>query len=93
MSITQFKAVLTNELRTDRIASTSGDAAQSIVLNDPTNFATGTTTGVKIGTGATQKFGFFGATPVVQQNVPATGPSVQDIIDALVALGLVEQSD
>lgn len=39
------------------------------------------------------EIGFFGATPVLQQNVPMTTPSVQDVIDALVALGLVEQSD
>jgi hypothetical protein len=31
--------------------------------------------------------------PVSQPNVPLTTPSVQDVIDALVALGLVEQSD
>jgi len=37
--------------------------------------------------------GFFSAAPVGQQNVPLTTPSVQDVIDALVALGLVEQSD
>lgn len=27
------------------------------------------------------------------ENVPLTSPTVQDVIDALVALGLVEQSD
>lgn len=37
--------------------------------------------------------GFFGATAVGQQNVPQTSPTVADIITALVALGLVEQSD
>lgn len=37
--------------------------------------------------------GFFGTVPVGQQNVPATSPTVQDVIDALVASGLVEQSD
>ena len=31
--------------------------------------------------------------PVAAQNVPLTTPSVQDVIDALVNLGLVEQSD
>ena len=36
---------------------------------------------------------FFNATPVAQQNVPLTTPAVQDVIDALVTLGLVEQSD
>lgn len=37
--------------------------------------------------------GFFQSTPVDQPNVPLTTPSVQDVIDALVLLGLVEQSD
>ena len=37
--------------------------------------------------------GFFAATPVGQQNIPLTAPATQDIVDALIALGLVEQSD
>lgn len=37
--------------------------------------------------------GFFGSPGVTQPNVPLTTPSVQDVIDALVAVGLVEQSD
>ena len=45
------------------------------------NIVTDTTTGTKIGTGATQKLGFFNATPVVQP----TG----DVATALSALGLV----
>ena len=50
-------------------------------------------TGVKIGTAITQKVGFFNAVPVVQQTVPTTTPTVQQVINALVALGLVKQSD
>jgi hypothetical protein len=37
-------------------------------LGDGKDIAVGTTTGTKIGTGSTQKLGFFGATPVVQQS-------------------------
>lgn len=85
--------IITSEIRTDRISSSSGDASTSITIADPTNFATGTTTGFRLCTSASQKLGFFGATPVVQQNVPATTPTVQQVIDALVALGLIEQSD
>lgn len=48
---------------------------------------------LSIGASATDTLGFYGVTPVVQQNVPLTTPTVQDVIDALVALGLVEQSD
>jgi len=50
-------------------------------------------TGVNIGTATTQKIGFFNATPVVQQHVPLTSPTVQNVIDTLIALGLVKQSD
>lgn len=39
-----------------------------------------------------EKLGFFGAAPVTQPEVPAV-PEVQDVVDALVALGLVTQSD
>lgn len=60
---------------------------------DGRNIQLGRTTGTKIGTAADQKLGFFGAAPVAQQNVPLTSPTEQDIIDALLALGLLEQSD
>jgi hypothetical protein len=39
-----------------------------------------------------EKFG-LGVDAVSVQNVPLTTPDVQDVIDALVNLGLVEQSD
>lgn len=42
-------------------------ASGSISLSDAANIIAGTTTGTKIGTSATQKLGFFNATPVVQQ--------------------------
>lgn len=41
--------------------------------------------------GANPEVGFYGGDPVVQPVVPAT-PLPQDIVDALVALGLVSQS-
>lgn len=37
--------------------------------------------------------GFYGATPITRPVVPLTTPAVQDVIDALVALGLITQSD
>ena len=49
--------------------------------------------GQVFGPRATSKVGFYGATPVVQQVVPTTTPTVQEIIAALVALGLVVQHD
>lgn len=55
---------------------------------------TGEVTAAQFATDATG-VGFFteAGTPVAQQNVPLTAPDVQNVIDALVALGLVEQSD
>lgn len=52
-----------------------------------------TTTGIKIGTGATQKLGFWNATPVAQQ-VLATGAlhTPDDIITFLQTIGLCKQS-
>lgn len=37
--------------------------------------------------------GFYGTTPITKPTVVLTTPSVQDVIDALVALGLIAQSD
>jgi len=46
--------------------------ANTVTLADSTNLVLNTTTGTKIGTGTTQKLGFYNATPVVQ------GASVAD---------------
>jgi adhesin HecA-like repeat protein len=51
------------------------------VVNGSTVFGGGTT------------LGFYGATAATQPVVPMTTPSVQDVIDALVVLGLVAQHD
>jgi len=60
---------------------------------NPFNFVFGTSTGTKIGTGISQKIGFWNATPVVQQ-VLATGAgrTVDDVITMLQTLGLCKQS-
>src|ERR1051326_2302754 len=47
------------------------------------NIVTDTSTGMQIGTGATQKLGFFGATPIVQPS------STTDLRTALINLGLL----
>jgi len=63
-----------------------------VTLAEATDVVIGTTTGSKIGTGATQKIGFYGATPIVQiakasyNNWAALG----DVVNALVALGLFD---
>lgn len=44
----------------------SGVGFSGLTLNDGSNIAVGTGTGTKIGTAASQKLGFYNATPVVQ---------------------------
>ena len=53
----------------------------------------GTTNGLKVGTGNTQKIGFYGVTPIVRATL-ATGvmATTDDVITALQNLGLVKQS-
>jgi hypothetical protein len=51
-----------------------GDA--NLLVNDGTNLKLGTVTGTKIGTGSTQKLGFYGVTPVVR-------PSAYTVTNAL----------
>jgi hypothetical protein len=49
--------------------------------------------GLTVGTAITDLLGFYGATAVAQPVVPTTSPSIQNVITALVALGLVAQHD
>jgi len=56
--------------------------AGTVTLADAANLIVGTSTGTQIGTSTSQKLGFFGATPVVQQT------STTDLRVALINLGL-----
>ncbi|MCU1656004.1 MAG: hypothetical protein JWO57_660 [Pseudonocardiales bacterium] len=58
----QLGATVPGPLTVGGLATLSGGAA----LADAQNLAFGTTTGTKIGASATQKIGFFGASPVAQ---------------------------
>ncbi len=53
--------------------------------------APGTDDGALVGRNASSKVGFFGANPAPRPTVPATGGTVQQVIDALAALGLVQK--
>jgi hypothetical protein len=55
-------------------------------IADALNIAVGTTTGTKIGTGTTQKLGFFNATPVVQPTAVADATDAASVITQLNAL-------
>lgn len=61
----------------------------STVMSDGLDTGDGTIAGL---TSASLE-GFYGTAPVAQQVVPTTSPTVQNVIDALVALGLVAQHD
>lgn len=52
-------------------------------ITDAANFVLGTTTGTQLGTGPTQKLGFYGATPVVQ------GANTSDLRTLLINVGLL----
>jgi hypothetical protein len=86
VGITRFgvgKLVLTN----------AAAGAGTLVLRDGGNVETGTTTGSIISVSPSQRLGFWGVTPVVQQ-VLATGAghTVDDVIALLQTLGLCRQS-
>jgi hypothetical protein len=74
---------VTNGIGTIQIdASSSGLPLSGGTMNDGANIAFGTTTGTQLGTGSTQKIGFYGATPVVKPT------STTDLRAALINLGL-----
>ena len=54
------------------VAETGIDAAQNITLADAVNIIVDTNIGTKIGTAASQKLGFYNATPVIQPSVTGT---------------------
>jgi hypothetical protein len=66
------------------------DAAASIVLRGGGTGGPGNAGGIEFTNG---RLGFYGATAVTKPLVPLTIPTVQDVIDALVTLGLVSQED
>lgn len=53
--------------------------------------APGTEDGALLGRNGTSKDGFFGVPPISRPTVPATDGTVQQVIDALAALGLVRK--
>jgi hypothetical protein len=59
---------------------------RSITVSDGGNVVLGTTTGTKIGTGTTQKIGFYNATPVVQPTAVADATDAATVITQLNAL-------
>lgn len=58
-------------------------------LNTEWAAAPGTDDGALVGRNSTSKVGFYGTVPVARPTVPATGATVQNVVDALAALGIV----
>lgn len=59
------------------------------------NIVLSTTTGTKLGTGTTQKLGFWNVTPVVQQTVTgsrATGAALTSLLSKLALIGIIVDS-
>lgn len=65
---TQFYGIATTSGYRNKL----GVITDNITLADTVNIIANTTTGTKIGTATSQKFGFYNATPVVQQNTTGT---------------------
>lgn len=76
-----------------RFTFNDASGVQTWTHTEGINYVFGTSTGTKIGTGTTQKIGFWNATPVVQQVLATgTGATVDDVISLLQTLGLCKQS-
>ena len=84
-----------DKIRTNKLASQVNGT--DLIIDEDLDFAegknmvTGTTTGTRFSTTASQKIAFHGSTPIVQA-ILATGSSNDQIITALQNLGLVKQS-
>ena len=90
-----FTSIRVKELSVNSITSgasgTDIDIKEDILFTEGKNIVTGTSTGSRFSTTASQKIAFHGSTPIVQA-VLATGSTNDQIILALQNLGLVKQS-
>lgn len=53
--------------------------------------APGTEDGALVGRNSTSKVGFFGGVPINQPTIPATGATVQQVVDLLAALNIAKK--
>lgn len=66
--------------------------ANPLILAEGQNLQLGTATGTKIGTGTTQKVGFYNSTPVAKQTVTGSrsaNAALADLLTKLASLGLI----
>ena len=88
--ISVFDKIRTNKLAS-QINGTDVIIGEDLEFAEGQNIVTGTSTGSRFSTTASQKIAFHGSTPIVQA-ILATGSSNDQIITALQNLGLVKQS-
>ena len=88
--ISVFDKIRTNKLAS-QVDGTDLIVDEDFAMAEGKNILTGTTTGSRFSTTASQKIAFHGSTPIVQA-VLATGSTNDQIITALQNLGLVKQS-
>lgn len=74
---------VTNKITVANLVAAALGLTGNKTVAEGTNLVLGTSIGTKIGTDASQKLGFYNATPVVQPALTA------DLLDSLQALGLV----
>lgn len=79
--------VRVKELYVGKLFGPAGNGSTSMAVTDDFRIGVGSTTGMRIGTNANQKIGFYNTTPVAQQTGVAV--SAAAIHAALVALGLI----
>ena len=87
---------VTKKITAANVAAAAWELSGNKELYDGANIVLGTTTGSKIGTGATQKLGFYDATPVVQPaavadatDAASTQARLNDLLARLRTLGLI----
>ena len=88
--ISVFDKIRTNKLAS-QVDGTDLIVDEDFAMAEGKNITTGTSTGSRFSTTASQKISFHGSTPIVQA-ILATGSTNDQIIPALQNLGLVKQS-
>ena len=87
---------VTKKISVSNFVSAALNLSGNKTVFDGVNLVLGTTTGTKLGTGVTQKLGFYNATPVVQPaavadatDAASTEARLNDLLGHLRTLGLI----
>jgi hypothetical protein len=87
---------VTKKISVSNLVSAALNLSGNKTVFDGVNLVLGTTTGTKLGTGVTQKLGFYNATPVVQPaavadatDAASTEARLNDLLGHLRTLGLI----